>query len=141
MEKRLTFDADKLSPELRKAVEDGMADAQQSFAGLVERVNTGEVTSGDAYGTREHLKNKYLNRMAGANNVGFFPGTWDVLRLSLRRQINPQCLAQDSPLNSEIIPGNMRTICGAGAFPSVGGGWLGWACDQRRDNVKFCPQV
>ena len=55
-----------------------------------------------------------------------FPGTWDVLRLSLRRQINPQYLAQDFPLNSEIIPGNMRTICGAGAFPSVGGdGWDG----------------
>jgi len=50
----------------------------------------------------------------------------DVLRLSLRRQIIPQCLAQDFPLNSEIIPGNMRTICCAGAFhQSAEDGWDG----------------
>ena len=45
-----------------------------------------------------------------------FSGTWDVLRLSLRRQIIPQCFAQDFPLNSEIIPDNMRTIRGAALF-------------------------
>jgi len=62
----LTFDAGKLSPELSKAVEDGMADAWQTFAGLQKQIDAGEVTSGDMFGTREYLKNNYLYRMAGA---------------------------------------------------------------------------
>lgn len=62
----LTFDFANLSSELQEAVEAGMADAWESLAGLMERVNAGEVTSGDAFGTREHLNNDYLVRMAGA---------------------------------------------------------------------------
>jgi hypothetical protein len=61
-----TFDAAKLSPKMRKAVEDGMADAWKEFGVLVKRINTGEVSSGDAFGTREFLKNNYLYRMAAA---------------------------------------------------------------------------
>ena len=61
-----TFDAATLSPEMRQAVEDGMADAWKDFGVLMERINTGEVASGDAFGTREYLKNNYLYRMAAA---------------------------------------------------------------------------
>jgi len=61
-----TFDAAKLSPEMRQAVEDGMADAWEDFGVLTKRINTGEVSSGDAFGTREFLKNNYLFRMAAA---------------------------------------------------------------------------
>jgi hypothetical protein len=50
------FDADKLSPELRKAIETGMADAWKDFASLVQRINAGEVASGDVLGTREVLR-------------------------------------------------------------------------------------
>lgn len=66
-----TFDARKLSPELRKAVADGMADAWRDFRGLVQRINKGEVASGDVFGTREFMKNNYLYRM-GAAVLGIF---------------------------------------------------------------------
>jgi hypothetical protein len=66
-----TFDASKLSPELKKAIEEGMADAWADFASLKKRVDGGEVTSGDVFGTREYLKNNYLFRMAAAV-VGIF---------------------------------------------------------------------
>jgi hypothetical protein len=61
-----TFDASKLSPETKQAIEAGMADAWAEFKDLVGRINKGEVTSGDAFGTREYLKNNYLYRLAAA---------------------------------------------------------------------------
>ncbi|WP_372353068.1 DUF1254 domain-containing protein [Pararhizobium sp. BT-229] len=62
-----TFDASKLSPEMKTAIEQGMADAWAELANLEkQKIDTGEVTSGDVFGTREYLKNNYLYRMAGA---------------------------------------------------------------------------
>jgi hypothetical protein len=61
------FDADKLSPEMKKAVEDGMSDSWNAFAELKKtQFDTGQVTAGDAFGTREFLKNNYMYRMAAA---------------------------------------------------------------------------
>ena len=62
----LIFDTAKLSPQVRKAVEDGMADAWVAFAELKKRVDVGEVKSGGAFGTRQLLNNIYINRRAGA---------------------------------------------------------------------------
>lgn len=62
-----TFRADKLSPENRKAVADGMADAWAAFDTFKkEKVDTGEVTSAQLFGTASDLKGNYLYRMAGA---------------------------------------------------------------------------
>jgi hypothetical protein len=62
-----TFDPSKLSPEIRTAMEQGMADAWATLATFEkEKVATGKVTSGDVFGTRSHLKNNYLYRMAAA---------------------------------------------------------------------------
>jgi hypothetical protein len=61
-----TFDASKLSPELKTAMEQGMADAWVALAGLKKEVEEGKVSSGDVFGTREFLKNNYLYRMAAA---------------------------------------------------------------------------
>ena len=61
-----TFDAGKLSPEMTKAIEAGIADAWVDFAVLRNEVAIGKVTVGDLFGTREYLKNNYLYRMAGA---------------------------------------------------------------------------
>jgi len=61
-----TFDAEKLSPEMKSAIAQGMADAWADFAGLQKRVDAKQVTSGDMFGTREYLKNNYLYRMAAA---------------------------------------------------------------------------
>jgi len=63
-----TFDASKLSPEMRTAIEQGMADALAEFAELQKRIDAKEVTSGQMFGTREYLKNNYLYRMGAAVN-------------------------------------------------------------------------
>lgn len=60
------FDVTKLSPEVKKAFEEGMKDAWIEFAELKSRVEKGEVTSGDIFGTREYLKNNYMYRMLAA---------------------------------------------------------------------------
>jgi hypothetical protein len=57
-----TFDAGKF----RKAIEDGRADAWQAYDSLEHKLSTGELTSGDIFGTREYLNNNYLYRMAAA---------------------------------------------------------------------------
>ncbi len=66
-----SFDANKLSPEIRKALEEGIADAWQEFAGIKKQMDEGKVTSGDTFGSREHLKNNYLYRML-ATIVGIY---------------------------------------------------------------------
>jgi hypothetical protein len=65
------FDPSKLSPEMRKALEEGMADAWVEFGGLVKLFDAGTVTSGQVFGTREFLKNNYLYRM-GAAALGIY---------------------------------------------------------------------
>src|SRR6266404_8038739 len=52
-----TMDASKFSPEMKAAIEEGMADAWADFGGLQEQLAAGKVTSGDIFGTREYLKN------------------------------------------------------------------------------------
>jgi len=61
-----TIDFSKLSPEIRKAYQDGIADAWEAFAGVKQQIDKGEVTSGDIFGTRDYLKNNYLYRMTAA---------------------------------------------------------------------------
>jgi hypothetical protein len=60
------FDADKLSPEMRKAIEAGMADAWAEFNTFKkDKFDTGEVGSAQLFGTAEELNGNYLYRMAG----------------------------------------------------------------------------
>lgn len=60
------------TPEQRQAMEDGISDAKAEFAQLKkDKVDTHQVTSGDFFGTRDHLKGNYLYRYAGAN-MGIF---------------------------------------------------------------------
>lgn len=67
-----TFDSAKLSPELQKAFTDGMADAWAEFATFKkDKIDTGQVKSGQLFGTKEELKGNYLYRMAGAV-IGIF---------------------------------------------------------------------
>ena len=61
-----TMDAGKLSPAMKAAVEQGVADAWADFGELEKQFAAGKVTSGDVFGTREYLKNNYLYRMAAA---------------------------------------------------------------------------
>ena len=52
---------------MRQAIEDGMADAWKAFKEYKEtQLDTGKKTSGDGFGTRAHLKDDYIDRMAAA---------------------------------------------------------------------------
>lgn len=62
----LTFDPDLLRPETREAIAQGIADAWKELDAADARLTAGEISSGDLFGTREHLKNNYLHRMLGA---------------------------------------------------------------------------
>jgi hypothetical protein len=64
----ITFDAAKLPPEVKQAMQQGMADAWVEFARLQKRIEAKEVAFGDMFGTRAYLKNNYLYRMAAAVN-------------------------------------------------------------------------
>jgi len=62
-----SIDVDGLSPEMKAALEQGMADAWAEYDAIkAERIDTKQLTSGDLLGTREQLKNNYLYRMAAA---------------------------------------------------------------------------
>jgi hypothetical protein len=62
-----TIDVNSLSPEMRKALEDGMADAWATFKEFKEtQLDTGKKSSSDAFGTRAFLDGNYLDRMSGA---------------------------------------------------------------------------
>ncbi|MCR9015827.1 DUF1254 domain-containing protein [Aquiflexum gelatinilyticum] len=62
-----TFDPESFTPEIKEALAAGMQDAWKEFAAYNEaEIMTGKVGSAEAFGTREHLNNNYLLRMAGA---------------------------------------------------------------------------
>jgi len=62
-----TFDAAKLTPEMKQAIEQGIADAWKEYDEFKStKVDVGKVTSGDMFGTREYLKNNYLYRTTAA---------------------------------------------------------------------------
>jgi hypothetical protein len=62
-----SFDANSLTPEMQKALQDGMADAWTAFSELKEtELDTGKRSSADAFGTREALDGRYIDRMSGA---------------------------------------------------------------------------
>jgi hypothetical protein len=62
-----TFNADTLTPEMRTAIEGGMADAWAQLQTLQkDKIDTCQVSAGDLFGTREMLGDNYLYRMAGA---------------------------------------------------------------------------
>ncbi|RXT57749.1 cell envelope protein [Bosea sp. Tri-44] len=62
-----SFDAASLSPEIRQALQDGMADGWKAFAQYKEtQLDTGKRTSAEGFGTRAFLKNDYMARMSAA---------------------------------------------------------------------------
>jgi len=66
------FDTAQLSPEMKTAIEQGMADAWAEFAAFKKtKFDTGEVTFGDVFGTRQYLKNNFLYRFA-AGAIGLY---------------------------------------------------------------------
>jgi hypothetical protein len=61
------FEANSLQPEVRKALEDGMADGWNAFNEFKStQIDTGKSSSSDGFGTRAYLKNDYMQRMSAA---------------------------------------------------------------------------
>jgi hypothetical protein len=61
------FDADTLTPEMRSAIEGGMADAWAEFTTFKkDKVDTGQAGSAQFFGTAADLNGNHLYRMAGA---------------------------------------------------------------------------
>jgi len=71
------FDIGSFAPEIQQAIADGIADVwQQDFTVIMQRINAGEVGSGDVFGTREFLQNNYLYRFTAAK-LGIFGNSRD----------------------------------------------------------------
>jgi hypothetical protein len=64
-----TFEPSKITPEMTTAIEQGRSDAYAAFAEGVKQMNAGTLTSGDLFGTRQHMKNNYLNRWLGTIGI------------------------------------------------------------------------
>jgi hypothetical protein len=61
------FDAQMSSPEIRKAIEEGMADAWKALGEYkATEIDTGKITSADGFGTRASLNGNYIGRMTSA---------------------------------------------------------------------------
>ena len=61
------FNPKTLTPEMREAMQVGIADAWNTFKAFKEtQIETGKKTSGDSFGTREFLNGRYLDRMTAA---------------------------------------------------------------------------
>ncbi|QAY86553.1 DUF1254 domain-containing protein [Pseudomonas arsenicoxydans] len=66
------FNLHNYTAEQRQALEDGISDAKAEFARFKkDKVDTHQVSSGDFFGSRDHLNGNYLYRYAGAN-IGIF---------------------------------------------------------------------
>ena len=61
-----TFDFSRFSATDQKAINDGIAAAQQDLAGVMQKINTDQISSAQMFGTREALNGNYLYRYAGA---------------------------------------------------------------------------
>lgn len=70
------FDMAKFSPEVQKAITDGIADAGPDLDALIKQINSDQVSSYDMFGTRAFLKNNYLYRYAGAK-LGLYGNSGD----------------------------------------------------------------
>ena len=61
-----TFDPSQFSPEMLAAMGKGINDAWAEFMGIKAKVETGELSSADLFGSRRQLQNNYSYRFAAA---------------------------------------------------------------------------
>ena len=109
------FDSDSLSPGIRKAIEDGRADAWGAMDDLSKRIAAGEVTSGDVLGTRESLKNNYLYRMHGT-----VAGIWGNVK---EEAIYHGSYTDSAGLKLDGSKGRYQIRFAAGQLPPVNAFW------------------
>lgn len=67
-----TIDFNTLSPDIKQAMEEAIKEVWSvDFAAFMQKVEAGEISAGQLFGTREFLQNNYLYRM-GAAVLGIF---------------------------------------------------------------------
>jgi hypothetical protein len=105
-----TFDASKLSPEMKTAIEQGMADAWAELAALQKRINAGEASFNDMVGTREYVKNNYLYRMIVAVNGIYGNSKEEAVYLLYRIDADGQKLDGASRYSLRFAPGQLPPV-------------------------------
>ena len=111
-----TFDTVSLSPEIKDALNAGMQDAWKEFDAFnMNEIKTGKVGSAEAFGTREHLNNNYMFRMAGA--------VLGIYGLSKEEAIYPiyQTDSEGQPLNAATF--NYTLTMKSDEMPPVNAFW------------------
>lgn len=61
-----TFDFSKFSPEIQQAINYGIKDSNADLGAVMKKINSGDMSSGDMFGTRDFLKDNHLYRYVGA---------------------------------------------------------------------------
>jgi hypothetical protein len=109
------FDSANLSPQLQEAFRAGMADAWAEFDTLKkDKLDTGQVTSGDVFGSKDDLKGNYLYRMAGAV-TGIYGNS--------EQEAMYPVIATDSTGAALTGADNYTLTFAAGQLPPVDGFW------------------
>ena len=104
-----TFDPDTLSPEIRTAIKQGRSDAWAAFAGGVKLMDEGKLTSGELFGTREAMKNNYLNRWLGT--IGIYGNSKQEAMYPIYRiDSNGQKLSGASRYTLRFAPGQLPPV-------------------------------
>jgi hypothetical protein len=111
-----TIDLEKLSPDMKKAFADGMADAWKELDDFEKTaINTGKVTSGDLFGSRAYLKNNYLYRFAAAV-LGIYGN-------SKQEAMYPAYRVDADGLNLDASKNTYTLRFAPGLFPPVNAFW------------------
>jgi hypothetical protein len=103
------FEASKLSPEMKEAIEQGRADAYAAFAGGVKQLNEGTLTSAELFGTRKAMRNNYLNRWLGT--IGIYGNSKEEALYPIYRiDAGGQKLSGDSRYTIRFAPGQLPPV-------------------------------
>jgi hypothetical protein len=105
-----TFDASKLSPEIKTAIEQGRADAWSDLDALQQRINAGEASFNDMVGTREYVRNNYLYRMIVAVNGIYGNSKEEAVYLLYRIDADGQQLDGSSRYSLRFAPGQLPPV-------------------------------
>jgi hypothetical protein len=99
------FDVNSLSPEIREAIEQGIADAWAENEATKQQVVAGKLASGDLFGTRDFLKNNYTYRMLAAVLGIYGNSKQEAMYPAYYADANGKPLSGDSRYTLRFAPG------------------------------------
>jgi hypothetical protein len=99
------FDVNSLSPEIREAIEQGIADAWAENEATKQQIVAGKLASGDLFGTRDYLKNNYTYRMLAAVLGIYGNSKQEAMYPAYYADANGKPLSGDSRYTLRFAPG------------------------------------